>query len=78
MSISHLHGKLKMFLSEDQINSDAIKIVAEETEKSYREVYETLRQRTEHFIARHQAPIRKLLEQYGCSYDESSIEGCKS
>jgi hypothetical protein len=39
MSISHLHGKLKMFLSEDQINSDAIKLVAEETEKSYREVY---------------------------------------
>lgn len=27
--ISHLYAKLKMFLTEDQINSDAIKIVAE-------------------------------------------------
>jgi hypothetical protein len=29
MRISHLHGKLKMFLTEEQINSDAVKIVAE-------------------------------------------------
>jgi len=61
MSISHLHGKLKMFLSEDQSNSEAIRVVAEETDRSHREVHETLRHQDESLITKHQPAVTRLL-----------------
>lgn len=76
--ISHLHGKLRMFLSEEQINSDAIKIVAAENEKNYREVCEVQKAKAEGTVGKHQHQVRQLLEQYGCSYQESSLDGCKN
>lgn len=34
--------------------------------------------RVDNTVGRHQQKVRQLLEQYGCSWEESSLENCRN